>query len=88
VRALKESDRDSPDLAEKNEKHKQDSAQKAKAGKGHWKPELASDSEEAVTADRHDHSDHSEEGLKELQKKTAEHAEKKHKAGTSQDPGL
>jgi hypothetical protein len=48
VRALKETDRDSPDLAEKNEMHKQDSTQKAKAGKGHWKPELASDSEEAV----------------------------------------
>jgi len=88
IRALKESDRDSPDLAEKNEKHKQDLIQKAKAGKGHWKPELASDSEEAVNADRHEHGNHSKEGLEELQKRTAEHAEKKHKHGTSQDPGM
>jgi len=88
LRALKESDRNNPDLAEQNEKHKQDQLQKQKDGKGHWKPELASDSEEAVVADRHAHNDHSEDGLKELQKKTAEHAEKKHKYGTSQDPGL
>ena len=53
--------------------------QKAKDGKAHWKPELASDSEEAVAADKHEHSDHSEEGIKELQEKTAKHAEEKHK---------
>jgi len=88
IRALKESDRNSPNLAEQNEKHKQDQLSKQKDGKGHWKPELASDSEEAIKADRHDHNDHSEGGLKELQRKTAEHAEKKHKHGTSQDPGL
>jgi len=88
VRALKESDRHNPDAAESNEKHIKDGLQKQKDGKGHWKPELASDSEEAVAADRHEHNDHSEEGLKELQKKTADHAEKKHKHGTSQDPGL
>lgn len=88
VRALKESDRNNPDLAAQNEKHKQDQLTKQKDGKGHWKPELASDSEEAVAADRHQHDDHSEEGLKDLQKKTAEHAEKKHKHGTSQDPGF
>ncbi len=28
------------------ERHKQDSLAKQKAGKGHWKPDLASDSEE------------------------------------------
>ena len=39
---------DNPDLAESNERHKQDQLQKQKEGKGHWKPELASDSEEAV----------------------------------------
>ncbi len=38
-----------PELAER---HKQDSLAKQKAGKGHWKPELASDSEESVKADR------------------------------------
>jgi len=79
VRVLKESNTDRPDLAGENEKHKQDQLRKQKEGKGHWKPELASDSEEAVAADRHEHNDHSEEGIKELQKKTEKHAEEKHK---------
>jgi len=70
---------DDPEQASNNEKHKQDSLAKSKDGKGHWKPELASDSEEAITADRNAHADHSADGIKELQKKTAEHAEKKHK---------
>ena len=39
---------DNPDQASENEKHKQDQLTKQKEGKGHWKPELASDSEEAV----------------------------------------
>ncbi|KAL3421958.1 hypothetical protein PVAG01_06114 [Phlyctema vagabunda] len=94
MRALKESDRlipstiadlpssppktDSEDLADHNEKHKNDSLSKQKQGKAHWKPELASDSEEAVAADRHEHEDHSAEGIKELQKKTEKHAEEKH----------
>lgn len=39
---------DHPDLAEQNEKHKQDQLQKQKEGRGHWKPELASNSEESV----------------------------------------
>jgi len=80
---LKESDRHNPDQGSEYEKHKQDQLQKQKEGKGHWKPELASDSEEAVAADRH-----SGDSIEDMQKKTAEHAEKKHKHGTSQDPGL
>jgi len=84
IRALKESDRHNPDAAEHNEKHKQDGLDKQKDGKGHWKPELASDSEEAVTADRSNGSD----SIEEMQKKSAEHIEKKHKHGTSQDPGM
>ncbi|KAG9248678.1 hypothetical protein BJ878DRAFT_412221 [Calycina marina] len=76
IRSLKESDRHNPDQAADNAKHQADSVSKAKDGKGHWKPELASDSEEAVAADR---SDHSAESLKDLQDKTAGHAEKKHK---------
>ncbi|KAH8803936.1 hypothetical protein F5882DRAFT_392635 [Hyaloscypha sp. PMI_1271] len=84
TRSLKEDDRHSPDLAEENERHKQDQLQKQKDGKGHWKPELASNSEEAVAADRQA-GDHT---MEELQKKTAKHAEEKHKHGTSQDPGL
>jgi len=73
VRALKEDDRDNP--AADNERHKQDLLEKQKSGKGHWKPELASNSEEAVAADRQA-GDHS---VEELQKKTAKHAEEKHK---------
>ncbi|OWP02012.1 hypothetical protein B2J93_1484 [Marssonina coronariae] len=83
-RALKESDRHNPDQAATTEKHKQDTLQKQQDGKGHWKPELASDSEEAITADRHSTND----SIEEMQKKTTEHVEKKHKHGTSQDPGL
>lgn len=44
-----QSDTDNPDQASDNERHKQDQLQKQKDGKGHWKPELASDSEEAVS---------------------------------------
>lgn len=77
-----------PEQAAENERHKQDLLKKQKEGKGHWKPELASDSEEAVAADRHEHADHSEQGIKELQKKTEKHAQEKHKTGTSQSSGL
>lgn len=84
VKALKEGDRNNPDLAEHNEKHKQDQLQKQKVGKNHWKPELASNSEEAVVADRQGGN----ESIEEMQKKTTKHAEEKHKHGTSQDPGL
>ncbi|KAG5974265.1 hypothetical protein E4U55_008242 [Claviceps digitariae] len=34
------------------DKHKKDSLAKQKKGEGQWKPELASDSEEAVRADK------------------------------------
>ncbi|KAG0651616.1 hypothetical protein D0Z07_1766 [Hyphodiscus hymeniophilus] len=84
VRALKEGDHSSPDQAEHNEKHKQDQLKKQKEGKGHWKPELASNSEESVAADRN----HDGESIENLQKRTTEHAEKKHQHGTSQDTGL
>ncbi|ESZ96711.1 hypothetical protein SBOR_2904 [Sclerotinia borealis F-4128] len=47
VRGLKESDRHNPEQAAENEHHKQDQLAKQKEGKNHWKPELASDSEEA-----------------------------------------
>ncbi|KUJ23123.1 uncharacterized protein LY89DRAFT_167959 [Mollisia scopiformis] len=83
VRALKEDDH-TENQGEHNERHKQDQLQKQKEGKGHWKPELASNSEEAVAADRQAGSD----SIEEMQKKTADHAEKKHKHGTSQDPGF
>jgi len=86
--ALKESDRDIPDLPNVNEKHKQDQIQKQKEGKGHWKPELASDSEEAISADRAHKEKGGEESIEELQNRTREHAQKKLKHGTSQDTGL
>ncbi|KAK2016517.1 hypothetical protein LZ32DRAFT_601314 [Colletotrichum eremochloae] len=66
------------DDSETHERHKQDSLSKQKQGKGHWKPELASDSEEAVKADRYESAD-----PKTLQEKTKGHAEEKTKAGTS-----
>ena len=70
---------DHPELGAEYEKHKDDQLKKQKEGRGHWKAELASNSEEAVAADRSDHSDHSEKGIKDLQDKTAKHAEEKHK---------
>jgi hypothetical protein len=39
---------DIDDQGTANEHHKQDQLKKQKEGKGHWKPELASNSEEAV----------------------------------------
>lgn len=75
VRALKETDNHNPDVAKNYEHHKQDQLKKQKEGKGHWKPELASDSEEAINADRH----HKGESMEELQHKTAKHAEEKQK---------
>ncbi|KAI0162956.1 hypothetical protein LQW54_011329 [Pestalotiopsis sp. IQ-011] len=54
----------------KHEEHKQDSLNKHKSGKGEWKPELASNSEEAVKADRENKDD-----IKTLQEKTKKHAE-------------
>ncbi|OTB01602.1 hypothetical protein M426DRAFT_323360 [Hypoxylon sp. CI-4A] len=66
------------------EKHKQDLLSKQKQGKGHWKPELASDSEEAVKADRHG----SKEDVSSLQERTKHSAEETSKSGTSMRDGL
>ncbi|KAL0940601.1 uncharacterized protein CTRU02_203364 [Colletotrichum truncatum] len=66
-----------------HERHKQDSLSKQKQGKGHWKPELASDSEEAVKADRSEKAD-----PKTLQERTKGAAEEQSKAGTSMKDGL
>lgn len=64
---------DTPELGAEYEKHKQDQIQKQKEGKGHWKPELASNSEEAVNADRSDKT------MEQLQKETKERVEKERK---------
>ena len=61
-------------------RHKTDSLEKQKQGKGHWKPELASDSEEAVKADR---SGSGPEEAAKLQERTKRAAEESAKAGTS-----
>ncbi|KAI4141858.1 MAG: hypothetical protein LQ340_007515 [Diploschistes diacapsis] len=53
------------------EKHKHDSLDKQKDGKGHWKGELASSSEQVVKADRGE-TNASEDNIKKLQKETAE----------------
>ncbi|EHK18702.1 uncharacterized protein TRIVIDRAFT_44127 [Trichoderma virens Gv29-8] len=64
------------------ELHKRDSLAKQKRGSGHWKPELASDSEEAVRADRASR-DHLGERMDALQERTKRAAEESSKAGTS-----
>ena len=73
-------------------KHKDDSLAKQKQGKGHWKPELASDSEEAVKADRAASGKSAgslEDNIKELQERTKKAAEESSKSGTSMsDQGL
>ncbi|KAF3766395.1 hypothetical protein M406DRAFT_256078 [Cryphonectria parasitica EP155] len=64
------------------DKHKQDSLAKQKSGKGHWKPELASDGEEAIKADRSPKEDFAQ-----MQERTKKHAEEQTAKGTStKDP--
>ncbi|KAK3684295.1 hypothetical protein B0T22DRAFT_484070 [Podospora appendiculata] len=84
--SLKESA--SSDANVDNEKHKQDSLSKQKQGKGHWKPELASDSEESIKADRSGADGSAADAIKRLQERTKGHAEEKNKAGTSMHDGL
>ncbi|KAK0704924.1 hypothetical protein B0H67DRAFT_613449 [Lasiosphaeris hirsuta] len=72
---------DNPD-PEAVDRHKQDSLVKQKKGQGHWKPELASDSEESVKADRAPHEP-GEAGVRKLQERTKMAAEETLKHGTS-----
>ncbi|EOO00406.1 hypothetical protein UCRPA7_4077 [Phaeoacremonium minimum UCRPA7] len=81
---IKESSSHDPDY----EKHKEDSLAKQKQGKAHWKPELASDSEESVKADRSHGEPSDAEAMKRLQERTKQAAEEKSKAGTSMRDGL
>ncbi|KJZ78825.1 hypothetical protein HIM_01598 [Hirsutella minnesotensis 3608] len=67
------------------DKHKQDSLSKQRKGTGHWKPELASDSEEAIKADR---SHSGKEDVAKLQERTKRAAEESSKAGTSVRDGM
>ena len=66
---------ENPGQPEKNDHHIKDQLEKQKKGTNHWKPELASNSEEAVAADRNNEG----KDPKQLAKETAGHAEEKHK---------
>ncbi|KAI1815758.1 hypothetical protein GGS20DRAFT_541880 [Poronia punctata] len=85
--AISMKQKESSDESYDPEKHKQDLLAKQKEGKGHWKPELASESEEAVKADR-SHGSHGKEDINQLQQRTKSSAEDKSKAGTSMRDGL
>ncbi|PHH78129.1 hypothetical protein CDD83_4006 [Cordyceps sp. RAO-2017] len=80
-RGLKESS--SQTEAADYSKHKADSLAKQRRGAGHWKPELSSDSEEAVKADRA-----GEEDVAVLQERTKRAAEETARAGTSVRDGM
>lgn len=84
---LKESSSTDPDPQD-YERHKQDSLDKQKKGQGHWKPELASVSEESVKADRSGPQDTSEAAMKRLQEQTKGRAEETSKNRTSMRDGL
>ncbi|KAH7133903.1 hypothetical protein EDB81DRAFT_950126 [Dactylonectria macrodidyma] len=80
---LKES---SSDTDNNYDRHRQDSLAKQKKGTGHWKPELASDSEEALHADRAAAAAELtgvKEATQKLQERTKRAAEELSKAGTS-----
>ncbi|KAL1879108.1 hypothetical protein VTK73DRAFT_7332 [Phialemonium thermophilum] len=85
--ALKESMSKDP-KPEEFDKHKQDSLSKQKQGKGHWKPELASESEESVKADRMGPKEAGDAAMRRLQDRTKEAAEQTSKHGTSMSDGL
>lgn len=70
------------------DRHKQDSLAKQKKGEGHWKPELASVSEEVVKADRMGPREAGEAAMKRLQDQTKQSAEETRKHGTSMKDGL
>lgn len=61
------------------DKHKMDSLEKQKKGDGHWKPELASDSEENVKADR---GPSGPEHIQELQAQAKKDAEAAKRGGS------
>ncbi|MCJ1365232.1 hypothetical protein MMC16_004353 [Acarospora aff. strigata] len=75
--ALSESDLGREDRDKEIDHHKEDQLQKQKEGKGHWKSELASNSEATVKADRGE-VDASPDNIKKLQDETAEAAKADH----------
>ncbi|EON61219.1 hypothetical protein W97_00432 [Coniosporium apollinis CBS 100218] len=65
--------------AEEVELQKQDLLKKQEEGKGHWKDELASDSESIIKADRGE-IDASADTIKQLQEESVKLAEKTHQS--------
>lgn len=64
------------------DRHKADSVEKAKTGKGEWKPELASQSEQNTRSDKHDMT------MEQLQKLGAKRSEEdKNPAGSDSSTG-
>ncbi|KAI9761025.1 MAG: hypothetical protein M4579_001288, partial [Chaenotheca gracillima] len=66
-------------IKEEIDHHKNDQLRKQKDGKGHWKDELASESESAVKADRHEHPGGASKDIEELQQRTKESSEREKK---------
>jgi hypothetical protein len=64
---------DDEERAQKIEAHKSDSIEKAKTGRGEWKPELASQSEQITKAEKHNMT------MEEMQKMSKEKSEKEQK---------
>ncbi|KAI7125441.1 hypothetical protein D0869_15507 [Hortaea werneckii] len=78
--ASKESALHQEGRAEEAEREKQEQLKEQREGKGHWKDELASDSESIVKADRNDMKN-TQATISELQKEAAKQAEKEKKEG-------
>ncbi|KAJ2971733.1 hypothetical protein NQ176_g7548 [Zarea fungicola] len=76
-----------PDLDNDVDKHKLDSIRKQQSGTGHWKRELASDSEEAIKADKGQQSG-AKESVEALQERTKRAAEETNRSGTSHQEGM
>ncbi|KAF7510413.1 hypothetical protein GJ744_006692 [Endocarpon pusillum] len=80
--ALNESDRahaqDRDDLGEQNEKHKEQQLQEQREGKGKWKKELGSNSEQAIKADRGE-AEASNGTIKKMQQETVQAAQSEKK---------
>jgi len=74
--AVKEDALHKDDRSSEIEHHKQDQLSKQKQGKGHWKDELASNSESIIKAERGE-VEASDETIKKLQKETEQLAKKK-----------
>jgi hypothetical protein len=75
---VQNNNKDRPDIAEETELSKQESFSKAKEGKGEWKPELASNSEQIVRQERHNMS------IEEMQREATQKAKEGKKPNKSE----